>query len=452
MNEKHSLLNEIRSIYILKDILTLAFKNMKSVLKFVAYDKTLIKRLDINIKDYYDYSIKTSIERGKSIFKNQIITELVFIFIPFTIYYIMFFKKKTFDQENLNSVYNKNMKNFVDIIDKYVALIYLVFLFITKILLIIYEINDKIVLKRETKNKIEIIHFLIYLSFLIIFILKIYFIKQIIKTQLSHIWFGSFNIAIIIFIFLTLLNNFIFVIITLSCCDENDTYDDKKSIILKRINEINICDFKLPLEFDNLNEKGKLKMIFKEENMKKYKYKINYEQFMLLNKINQIRRNNNLPILKFYERNESTDYKMGAKYFSDFINIKTELIFYKEKNIYKFSNDYYLIKYPISESQKDINDKNIINIITIDFLDRINIIRINDYEYISLYKSHNEQKNHLNLPSDNNANTEGRLNGHESINLSSAVNYNDDNNDINGNSNIMIRNLEVKKIPFEKHN
>ena len=94
MNEKHSLLNEIRSIYILKDILTLAFKNMKSVLKFVAYDKTLIKRLDINIKDYYDYSIKTSIERGKSIFKNQIITELVFIFIPFTIYYIMFFKKK----------------------------------------------------------------------------------------------------------------------------------------------------------------------------------------------------------------------------------------------------------------------------------------------------------------------------------------------------------------------
>ena len=76
------------------------------------------------------------------------------------------------------------MKNFVDIIDKYVALIYLVFLFITKILLIIYEINDKIVLKRETKNKIEIIHFLIYLSFLIIFILKIYFIKQIIKNTI----------------------------------------------------------------------------------------------------------------------------------------------------------------------------------------------------------------------------------------------------------------------------
>ena len=45
-----------------------------------------------SIKDYYDYSIKTSIERGKSIFKNQIITELVFIFIPFTIYYIMFKK------------------------------------------------------------------------------------------------------------------------------------------------------------------------------------------------------------------------------------------------------------------------------------------------------------------------------------------------------------------------
>ena len=37
MNEKHSLLDKIKSKYILKDILSLAFKNIKSVLKFVAY-------------------------------------------------------------------------------------------------------------------------------------------------------------------------------------------------------------------------------------------------------------------------------------------------------------------------------------------------------------------------------------------------------------------------------
>ena len=66
MNEKHSLLNKIKSTYILKDILTLAFRNIKSVLKFIAYDKVLLNKLDINIKDYYDYKIKKEVEKNKA--------------------------------------------------------------------------------------------------------------------------------------------------------------------------------------------------------------------------------------------------------------------------------------------------------------------------------------------------------------------------------------------------
>ena len=69
------------------------------------------------------------------------------------------------------------------------------------------------------------------------------------------------------------------------------------------------------------------------------------------------------------------------------INKKSELIFYKDKNIYKISNNYYLIKYPSSECHKDINDNNIINIITNNFLDQINIIRKDNYEYIALYNN-----------------------------------------------------------------
>ena len=42
MNEKHSLLNNIRSKYILQNILTYAFGNFNSVLKFLAYDKVLL--------------------------------------------------------------------------------------------------------------------------------------------------------------------------------------------------------------------------------------------------------------------------------------------------------------------------------------------------------------------------------------------------------------------------
>jgi len=140
------------------------------------------------------------------------------------------------------------------------------------------------------------------------------------------------------------------------------------------------------------------------------------------------------------------------------MNKKTELFFYKEKNIYKFNNNYYLIKYPISESQKDITDKNIINIITIDILERINIMQKDEYYYIALYNDHfdkneNIVNNNINnnlgakidLPSNNNIDTESRLNNnYDSINLSTTR--------VNNNMNVVgIRNIIViVKIPLEK--
>ena len=63
MNEKHSLLDKIKSKYILKDVLSLAFKNMKSVLKFIAYNKVLLQKLDINIKEHFDYKIRDTIKK-----------------------------------------------------------------------------------------------------------------------------------------------------------------------------------------------------------------------------------------------------------------------------------------------------------------------------------------------------------------------------------------------------
>ena len=128
-------------------------------------------------------------------------------------------------------------------------------------------------------------------------------------------------------------------------------------------------------------------MLFKEENMKKYRYVLDNAQKELINKINKIRKQNNIKELKYDVLQQIPDY---------IINNKTELIFYKDKNVYEFSNNYYLIKYPISETQKEINDKNIINIIKIDFLDSINIIRKDNYEYILLYKNnHNNKKSNI---------------------------------------------------------
>ena len=54
--KKESLLDQIKSKYILQKILCLAYGEMKSVLKLVKYNKSLSNRLDINIKENYKYN------------------------------------------------------------------------------------------------------------------------------------------------------------------------------------------------------------------------------------------------------------------------------------------------------------------------------------------------------------------------------------------------------------
>ena len=72
-----------------------------------------------------------------------------------------------------------------------------------------------------------------------------------------------------------------------------------KKYYLRKINGFDICDFELPLEFDKLNDKDKIKIIFKNENMEKYRYALDYSQRKLIDKINQLRRQNNIPELQY---------------------------------------------------------------------------------------------------------------------------------------------------------
>ena len=449
MNEKHSLLSNIRSKYILKDILILAFRNMKSVLKFVAYNKALLDKLDINFKDYYDYNTEIKND-GSCLFVGQIFDIFVY-FIPLLIYDITFYAKGTFNNNNLKEGYDKKKKNYVDDMDNYVLISYLSFQIISHLLLFMLFCRkmSKKVLKRKVRFIIGLIKFFIKIFYYIAFIIKFCFTKKIIeiigfKKEYESIWFYNFDIALLFFLSLDLLNYFCLVI------HEYVTID---IYILNKINGINICDFELPNEYDKLNKIGEIEMIFKKENMKKYEYKLNDTQKTLINNINQLRRKNNIPELQYNE------------YLPDYIiNKKTEFIFYEKENIYKFYNDYYLIKYPISECQKIINDNNITNILSINILDRINIIRKDDYEYIALYNNQfNENENNnnnqrenrninirninINIPSINNiANTEDRLNENEqSVNLSvTRV------NDIDNDGNMIIRNMKINDNPFKK--
>jgi len=54
MERSNSSLNKISSKYILKKILSFAFGDLKSVVKFTKYNKKLINNLDLDIKKFQD--------------------------------------------------------------------------------------------------------------------------------------------------------------------------------------------------------------------------------------------------------------------------------------------------------------------------------------------------------------------------------------------------------------
>ena len=67
MENKLSLLNKIKAKFILKYILSLAYENFSSVFNLVKYNKSLMNKLDINLKNMkYVYKSFSEIKKGKA--------------------------------------------------------------------------------------------------------------------------------------------------------------------------------------------------------------------------------------------------------------------------------------------------------------------------------------------------------------------------------------------------
>ena len=90
------------------------------------------------------------------------------------------------------------------------------------------------------------------------------------------------------------------------------------------------------------------------------------------------------------------------------INEKTELHFYPYENKYKLYGDVYIFKYPKNEFQNLFNNKEILNIITNNLLDKFYIIEQYNLEYICFHsnsynidykmkKSINKKNNNLSI-------------------------------------------------------
>ena len=97
------------------------------------------------------------------------------------------------------------------------------------------------------------------------------------------------------------------------------------------------------------------------------------------------------------------------------INTKLQLVFHQNDKIYKISGNLYIFKYDKNEFQNLLNNKEIINIIKIDYLDEIKIIEQNDTEFIFIYNNRPEhyyrrqENNNINNPHIDMSNNEDKF-------------------------------------------
>jgi len=389
MSNKESLLNKIESKYILRKIISNAYCDMKSIFKLTKYNKKLLNKLDLNIEDHYNYKLKIKIEKNKNSLIMFWLSSDIYMIILVLIYMIMFYSKGAFNQKILKKEYNEKKKRFVDIMDNYILLAYLVFIIIFQILNFLIFNRSKIFITGQknfifflVKSLVEIIHYICY-------IIKYKYTTQIIKKEyLKSQWFYKFDITLIVFMTLFISYYFIFLIYVIICFFQNDLeLSDQRTFYLNQIQRFKINEFQLPSKFDKLNKKEQYEFIFKKENIEKYEYILNANQILLINKINNIRDNYNIPKLKYNTTECLPDF---------IVNEKTELVFNEEKYIHKISDNLYIFNYPKNEFQNLLYTTEIISILTNDYLDSINILEKNSIELISIYNCNNINKPNMN--------------------------------------------------------
>ena len=149
MEEKSSsLLSKIKSNFFLKELLCLAFGEMKPIIKLVRYNKSLLNRLNINIKENYNYKIITKLEKNIcSLFIFCLLLIETIIFLLFLPYVIKFYISGKFNEKNLKDRYNLKIKTFIDFMDNYILFAYFLFTIISLIFLIIYFFCKSFALK-----------------------------------------------------------------------------------------------------------------------------------------------------------------------------------------------------------------------------------------------------------------------------------------------------------------
>ena len=389
----HILLN-IKSKYILESIFS--FVNYNRTLKLIKHNKQLQTNLELNIENYKkqtSYQYVTT----KKIYKLEVedneydfpIWKQIIFFSTHTAFSIIFFiyvlvfasllaSKGAFNKYNTKENYNNNYLNIIDKIN-FSLFGFLAYILISYFLTVCYisGCEQDYGGKQIIKKLILIVIALIYLFYEILLIIKLYLSYEIKKNNLT--WFMECDYALIILIFLYLI--FISAWIYLYFKYSGELVSGTRGIFLTKFRGINIYEYKLPNDFNDLNDYDKRKYIL--NNINEYDIIISKEQENLISLINNYRKENNVVELSYDD-----EIKFKDLIFENY----SEPILNKNKNIFTYSNGNYLLKFPLDEFKILFNnkEKSIINILLNDYLNKIIIIDKNNISYIFIFYSNNK--------------------------------------------------------------
>lgn len=403
-----------------KEILKQIFSNldMTRILKLIKHNKAIQNKLEITREIFiensdlprYEYTISSKMIKKiilKSILfrnlKDKTLNEGSFIFnslcsgiffLILLIYSILLVSLDCFDESNIMENYDPDSLEKIESINKslFILLAIVILSYLINTFFVCrqcrYDYGCKKCFKTIMILFFEISH--IIFEGLIIWKLKLsYEIKSVTST-----WFIVFDYIFIIIHFIYILYLFIGIFFFFHYLGKNVRME--KVIELNTYNKIKLKSYILTPLFITYDKKKRKKYI--SEIAKYLQYDITPEQFDSIELVNSHRKKYDIPDFVF-KRIPNIPHEM--------LKMPSEAIFFEYKNIFKIGRNKFILKYPVGEFEKKLigEDKEILNIITLNNLNNIHIINKEpENEYIYIWEDNNlnlEEDDSINKGNDN---------------------------------------------------
>ena len=407
MNNKTNIF-KISNNYILKSLFTYLY--YKDILKLANYNKKLQNALGINLENYknksgfpkYQYRMETKTGKypKENGYSGNILYIYFFIFITCItlilfiysfIYTILLVSLDSFDESNTIENYDKSAAKIIKIINACLFILDAVFLG-SYFFFICYVIKNEEYdygIKKYFKWTSVILIDSIHLTFEGLIIWKLVLSYKIKKDD--NPWFMIMDYIFIFVHFLYILYLLFFSFIYFSGSG-NSIYTSRKNY-LTMFNDFRIFKYELPDDFHKWNKKQRKKYVLDNYTNFIYQSYYLYDIDHLKKSVNSFRIKNGLYKLDIYETNKIPFYS---------VNESSEMILYPEKNIFKLSNNDYLLRYHFDGFIKDFDNKNteLLNILLKADLKQIQVGVQNGFEYFYISEKYDNTINHKNNSDD----------------------------------------------------